>query len=102
MYKKLERDLSEANLDETEPDATTFINTRAHTIEPEFPRKLTKNGSNDKIFNNLIKLSNKAVQSHLTKLKFENGMYKLNPSDSTKWYFDRPINEIYSGQPQKK
>ena len=84
IYRKLERDLSEDNIEHQEQDVGIFEKTRSQTIEPDPSRRYGKQRGTDKMFNNLIKLSNNAVQSHLKKLQFENGAYKLNQSDSSK------------------
>ena len=97
FYQKLEYQLSDPDLRKEESDVDLFKHTRAQTMEPEDVSRTKKNLS-FKIFKNVDKINKLKVQNHLKRLEFSEGRYKLNQSDSSKHFTDRPFNEIYQGK----
>lgn len=83
VYQQLEKQLVNPNSDIDASDTDLFINTRAVTIESD-PLKDPQDKKINKLFSSLVKLTNKGIQSHLRKLDFDNGVFKLKPCDSNK------------------
>lgn len=107
IFKRLARDLS---LDELEgkykipknlrlgSKSDKFRYDKKSTLNPENFSHRYSNSLSNTLMNDLDRLDNSHVQTHLKKLRFTQGKYQLSPSDSTKKFSERPLNEAYNGK----
>ena len=100
VYKNLERELSMDRLKANQPIVSTRYD-RSSTIEPNFPNSNQSHTFSNSIISSVSALNDTSVQTHLRKLKFNNGLYQLTASDSLKRFNERPLNEIYNGKLSK-
>ncbi|CAI2370234.1 unnamed protein product [Moneuplotes crassus] len=98
IYQRLAKDLSLDDIEDSYNIPKKIIYDKESCLNPKRPRHRYGNSLSISLMNNVAKLNQTNVQSHLKKLRFANGQYQLSPVDSIKRFNERPLNEVYNGK----